>query len=35
MVKMVSEENLDIRILNNLKRCLLDSKNVEGNFLSI
>lgn len=35
MIKMVYEENLDIRILNNLKRNLLDSKNVEGNFLPL
>jgi hypothetical protein len=32
---MLYEDNIDIRTLNNLKRHLLDSKKVEGNFLSL
>jgi len=35
IVKMVYEENIDVRSLNNLKRHLLDSKHVEGNLLPI
>ncbi len=35
MVKMVHAENIDIRSLNNLKRILLDSKNVENNLLKL
>ncbi len=33
---MLHEENVDIRLLNNLKRQLLDSKHVQrGNLLTI
>jgi hypothetical protein len=35
IVKMVYEENIDVRSLNNLKRHLLDSKHVEGSLLPI
>jgi hypothetical protein len=35
LVKMFYDENIDIRSLNNLKRHLLDSKDVEGNLLPI
>lgn len=36
LIKMLHEENVDIRLLNNLKRQLLDSKNVQrGNLLTI
>ena len=35
LLKIIYDENLDVRSLNNLKRNLLDSKNVEGNLLSI
>jgi hypothetical protein len=36
LIKALHEENVDIRLLNNLKRQLLDSKNVQrGNLLAI
>ena len=35
IVKMVYDENIDVRSLNNLKRHLLDSKHVEGSLLPI
>lgn len=36
IIKMLYDENIDIRSLNNLKRQLLDSKNVqEGNLLPL
>jgi hypothetical protein len=35
IVKIFYEENIDISSLNNLKRHLLDSKQVEGNLLPI
>jgi hypothetical protein len=35
MVRMLYEDNIDIRTLNNLKRHLLDSKKVEGNLLPL
>jgi len=36
LIRTLHEENVDIRLLNNLKRQLLDSKNVQrGNLLSI
>lgn len=35
MLNMIYQENIDIRMLNNLKRNLLDSKNCDGNLISI